>query len=162
MELRLRYKPTKKSARVVVDEVFENGTVRLLRAPRSAPNTVLDLGMDHWADEQELFMKAAVVEAFVGYPKGVHLREGDVFFLRDGSQLKSAYSPIERSKARAKHLLIDFQDSLRFVRGEAKERFRALFVTQVIKEPKGREKVLAALQGDKVETTLEKGRARRG
>ena len=65
--------PTKKSERVVVDEIFENGTVRLLRAKRLSGTSKDDLGIESWGEEIEDFQSEWRVAAFVGYPSSKKL-----------------------------------------------------------------------------------------
>ena len=60
---------SEKSERIVVDEIFDDGTARLLRAAR-LPNTAQekDFAIHTWGEEREDFIEAWRVEAYVGYP----------------------------------------------------------------------------------------------
>ena len=124
-------KVTTRSERVVVDEIFDNGFVRLLRAKRSGTSAHNDLGISRWKDEQEDFMEAWRVEAFVGFPSQRHLREGDVFFVADGSKLTRKYKPIPREKARLLHLLQSWDESREFSRAEIKREFSRLSAVKI-------------------------------
>lgn len=121
--------PGPKSERVVVDELFDNGTVRLLRSKRLSNQN--GFGIETWGEEKEDFMQAWRVEAFVGYTGGRSLAEGDVFFLADGSKLNDKYAPIEREAARQKHLLKEWEASREEARKDIKEQFFILTATQV-------------------------------
>ena len=118
------------SERVVVDELFDDGSARLLRSRRLAGADAKDLGMTSWRKEAEYVMPAWRVEAFVGFPSSRRLKEGDVFFLRDGRQLRATYHPeksgIRRKDAAGKHLLIPWGESLEMARMDIKREFHLL------------------------------------
>ena len=57
----LTHKPREKSERVVVDEIFEDGLARLLRAKRVAKHPDNDLGIHTWDEEREDFIEACKV-----------------------------------------------------------------------------------------------------
>lgn len=119
--------PTAYSERVVVDEVFDDGTVRLLRAKRK-PTKKASLGLDNWLDETIDVMETWRVEAFVGFLAPRKLREGDVFYLVDGRVLNDDYKPIDRAHAYQEHLLMDWDDGREFAREEIKHEVRMLSV----------------------------------
>ena len=136
-------RPTGRSERVVVDEIIGDGVARLLRAKRAEGATGEDLGVDAWDDETEDFIDAWKVEAFVGFPSEQRLREGDVFFIKDGSKLNNQYGvrpkkhkvaaqairadfakprkALPRKVAREIHLLQPWDQSKEFARNEIKE-----------------------------------------
>ena len=123
---KLERMPTAKSERVVVDEIFDNGTARILRAKRDAEANESDLSLDTWKEELEDFIDAWRVEAFVGFTSQRHLHEGDVFFIIDGSRLNNKYKPIPREKARSLHLLLPWEKSREYARQEIKKEFSKL------------------------------------
>ncbi|HPM75915.1 MAG TPA: hypothetical protein PK961_02405 [bacterium] len=119
--------PTIHSERVVVDEVFDDGVVRLLRAKHKASKKDA-LTLDLWQDETIDVMKTKQVEAFVGFTAPRKLREGDVFYLVDGRLLNDDYKPIGRKQARLEHLLLDWDKGREFAREEIKYHVRMLNV----------------------------------
>jgi hypothetical protein len=127
----LAHKPGKKSERVVVDEIFEDGLARLLRAKRAAKHPDNDLGIHTWDEEREDFIEAWKVEAFVGFPTQRNLAEGDVFFIVDGSKLNRAYKPKPRTVARSIHLLQPPDESTEIARTEIKKQFYKLSAAQI-------------------------------
>jgi len=147
-------KTTKKSAlpvdknyqRVVVDEIFDNDTVRLLRAPRlkayvHSPN----FGIETWGDEKEDFISKWRVESFVGFPTERKLQEGDVFFIRYAQRLNNNYKPIKRADARKRHLLSkdwDWEKSKEHARMEIKEMFGHLSAKKMAGDKKSLLKTL--------------------
>jgi len=145
--------PTSKSERIVVDEIIdgEDGktTVRLLRARRLKNSSAGDLGVDTWNSEREDFMEAWQVEAFVGFPSSRHLREGDVFFIADGSKLTPTYGTprdvkkaLKREAARKIHLLRPWDKSKELARTEIKKEFCKLSAVRI---SSGEEKEINAL-----------------
>lgn len=133
----------KKSERVVVDEIFDDGIARLLRAPRLpkiADKESFDI--QNWGEEYEDFIESWRVEAFVGFPSNIKLKEGDVFFIADGSRLTANYRPIPREKARQEHLLLDWDISRRIARNEIKKQFSMLSATKLSIDTKDREKLI--------------------
>ena len=127
----LTRKPSKKSERVVVDEIFEDGLARLLRAKRAPKHSDDDLGIHTWDEEREDFIEAWRVEAFVGFPTQRSLEEGDVFFIVDGSTLHRNYKPIARDLARSVHLLRPWDESKEIARAEIKKQFYKLSAAQI-------------------------------
>ena len=116
--------PSERSERVVVDELFEDGSARLLRAKRLFGCAPDDLSIDTWGDEREDFLSSWLVEAFVGFTGPRRLAEGDVFFLVDGDELSDAYrgeAILPRPVAEAKHLLVPIGRSVEIARKEIKE-----------------------------------------
>jgi len=116
--------PTDRSERVVVDEVFDDDSARLLRARRLPGLASDDLSIDTWGEEREEFLSTWQVEAFVGFTGTRKLAEGDVFFLVDGDELSDAYrgsAVLPRATARTKHLLATFDQSVEIARREIKE-----------------------------------------
>jgi hypothetical protein len=123
---------SEKSERIVVDEIFDDGTARLLRAAR-LPNTAQekDFAIHTWGEEREDFIEAWRVEAFVGYPSMLKLKEGDVFFIADGTKLNVNYKPIPRERARLEHLLLDWDTSREIARKEIKKQFYKLSASKI-------------------------------
>lgn len=117
---------TEKSERVVVDEIMENGRARILRASRLPGADGTDLGIDTWGDEVEEAITVGKLEAYVGFKAPRKLKEGDVFFIRDGSSLNDDYmgrQVISGDKAAEKHLIQAADLSREEARKEIKERF---------------------------------------
>ncbi len=133
----------KKSERVVVDETFDDGIARLLRASRlSNIGDKESFEIQNWNEEREDFIESWRVEAFVGYPSKQRLREGDVFFIADGSRLTANYIPIPREKARREHLLLDWDISRGIARNEIKKQFSKLAATKLSTNTKDRKKLI--------------------
>ena len=128
---------------MVVDEIFDDGIARLLRAPR-LPNITDKESFDiqNWGEECEDFIESWRVEAFVGFPSNIKLKEGDVFFIADGSRLTANYKPIPREKARQEHLLLDWDRSRGIVRNEIKKQFSMLSATKLSTGTKDKEKLI--------------------
>jgi hypothetical protein len=95
-----------------------------------------DLGISTWGDEQEDFIEASRVKAFVGFPPERHLQEGDVFFIVDGSKLNKRYKPIPWRKAESLHLLRPWDESRELARTEIKENFYLLTASKISKDDK--------------------------
>ena len=129
-----------KSERVVVDEIFDDGIARLLRAGR-LPGTsdIKDYSIHTWGDEREDFFESWKVEAFVGYHSKMKLKEGDVFFIADGIKLNPKYKPIPRDIARVEHLLIPSDISTGIARTEIKKQFYKLAAVKMSIEEKDTE-----------------------
>lgn len=127
-------KPTARSERVVVDEIFDNGTTRLLRARRLRGHADDDLSIETWGTERESFLSAWQVEAFVGFPTERKLAEGDVFFARDGRRLSRSYrgdKVLPRTVAATRHLLRPVIESTDQARQEIKQAFFELTANQL-------------------------------
>ena len=147
----LAEKPTRFSERVVVDELFDGGSVRLLRAKRLAGAPADDLSISCWASETEYIMSAWRVEAFVGFPAGRRLMEGDVFFVLDSRRLTAGYHPekagLKRKDAARKHLLVHWDKSREIARKDIKKEFRILHMERALGKtikPKELERLVAA------------------
>lgn len=129
------------SERVVVDEIFDDGDARILRARRRADADGDDVSIRAWEQETEDFIRVWRLEAFAGFTSKQALKEGDVFFISDGSQLNDSYKPIERAKAQAKHLVMPWDTSRQMARQEIKEQFCKLTATRMAEKP-GEKKIL--------------------
>ncbi len=122
-----RFLLNEKSERVVVDEIFDDGMVRLLRAGRLPDiSDIEDYSIHTWGVEREDFLESWKVEAFVGYPSKIDLKEGNVFFIADGTKLNPKYKPIPRDIARIEHLLLPSDISAGMARTEIKKQFYKL------------------------------------
>jgi len=135
-------KPTSRSERVVVDELYDDGSVCLLRARRREDCADdYDLSINTWQDEREDFRKVVEVEAFMGLMPEQGLREGDVFFIADGDEFdKFEYHEGDRNdvaklkQARGSRLLQDPAESGQFARKEIKREFFKLAAAHISKE----------------------------
>ena len=137
----------KKSERVVVDEIFDDEIARLLRAPRLPKIADKEsFGIQNWGEEYEYFIESWRVEAFVGYPSNQRLREGDVFFIADGSKLTTNYKPIPREKARQEHLLLNSDVSRDIARNEIKKQFSKLATNKLSEDARDREKLVERVE----------------
>lgn len=130
---------SKGPTRVVVDEIFDNGTARLLEAKRATGfEDTSDLGIDTWGTEEEKIMRVEDLEFFIGFPPRRHLREGDVFFVKDGSLLDEKYiknlKQEKKSVSFSEHLLRHWDRSKELARQEIKGEFYKLTVHQIKKE----------------------------
>ncbi len=129
--------------RIVVDEILEKvkeGMVRILRAKRlSKYSNNNDLSIHTWKDEKEDFITQWRIEAFVGFPSQRKLREGDVFYIKDGRKLKK-YKKIKkvlpREVAKRLHLLKHWDDSIKISRDEIKAESYKLGVAHISEDPK--------------------------
>ena len=118
-----------KAQRVVVDEIMDTGVARILRADRLPGFKANDLSIQSWGDEKEDFIDTWKIEAFVGFTGGRKLREGDVFFIKDGSLLNKNYRGkkiIKRQEAHKKHLIEQVDDSIERAKWEIKDETRKL------------------------------------
>lgn len=131
-----------KSERVVVDEIFDNGTARLLCAKRLPDAPKDDCSIRTWREEKEAFMDVWRFEAFVGFPSRQSLREGDVFFISDGTKLNNTYKPVPRDVARKENLILPWEISTKIARTEIKKQFYKLAATQMTSRTKDRETLL--------------------
>jgi len=134
----------KRSERVVVDEIMENGRARILRAPRLPKAARADLGIDTWGDEVEEAITVWKLEAYVGFKAPRKLKEGDVFFIRDGSDLNESYmgpKVIARDKAAEDHLIEAADESREQARNEIKERFYNLTAQRAGRNKKDRDRL---------------------
>ena len=124
-----------KAQRIVVDEVMDTGVARILRADRLPGYEADNLSIQSWGDEKEDFIEAWKIEAFVGFSGGRRLREGDVFFIRDGSLLNKFYvgeKIIKRKAAKEKHLLQAVDDAVEMARWEIKDETRKLSAEHLV------------------------------
>lgn len=132
-----------RAERIVVDEVMAGGTVRLLRAPRLPGFKPTDLSIGTWGPEREDFMTRWKVEAFVGFRAPRRLREGDVFYVRDGTRLSEEYEGrkvLPRDRARERHLLVtDWYAAREKARKEIKEQFFKLTASSLASSKRERQ-----------------------
>ena len=63
--------------------------------------------------------------------RAIKLREGDVFFIKDGSKLNRKYKPIPRDVAAEIHLLLPWDESKRIARQEIKKEFSRITAAQM-------------------------------
>ena len=132
------------SERVVVDEIMENGRARILRAARLPKTSSKDLGIDTWDDEVEDAISVWKLEAYVGFKAPRKLKEGDVFFIKDGSDLNETYMGpkiMARDKAAGKHLIEAADESREQARNEIKQRFFNLTAQRAGRNDKDRDKL---------------------
>lgn len=148
-------RPTVKSERVVVDEIFDDGTARLLRANKSTNSAETDLSIEAWNNEYECFMKAWQVEAFVGFPTWRKLREGDVFLIADGSKLTTTYGttvdiqrkkPLPREVAAKAHLLRPADKTREIARTEIKKEFYKLSAARMTSDKNEMEQLIKTVE----------------
>jgi hypothetical protein len=150
-----RRRPTARSERVVVDEIFDDGTARLLRAKKSTNSAEKDLSIEAWSSEQECFMQTWQIEAFVGFPAWRKLREGDVFLIADGSKLTTTYGtpkdtrykkPLPRDVAAEIHLLQPVDKTRELARQEIKKECYKLSAARITSDKKEIEKLIKAVE----------------
>lgn len=118
-----------KAQRVVVDEIMDTGVARILRADRLPGFESNDLTINTWSEEKEDFIEVWKLEAFVGLTGGRKLREGDVFFIKNGDLLSRGYRGkkiIKRAKAQKEHLIESVNDSIERARWEIQDETRKL------------------------------------
>lgn len=142
----IRSVPTANSERIVVDEIFDDGKARILRANRNAKADAEDVSIGTWGDEREEVVSSWRLEAFVGFSNGRKLREGDVFLVADGTLFDENYNPkkerITREFARENHLLVDFDASRQEARMEVKQQ---AFLLTAVRLAQGNEQAVATL-----------------
>lgn len=154
---KLKPKPMEKSERVVVDEIFGNGTVRLLRSGRSRDHLQSDsLDIETWEEEKEEIWNVEDVEVFVGFPYNRSLQEGDVFFVRDSSQFKKGLMRKYRKKRPVRPLLVDWSESREHTRREIKREFLNLAAYGIAKEEKKKLESLKRQVRRKLDGIIEK------
>jgi hypothetical protein len=130
-----------KSERVVVDEIMEE-RARILRAPRLPGFADSDLGIETWGEEVEDAITTWKLEAYVGFRAPRRLKEGDVFFIRDGSTLNESYKGrkvMRRDLAAERHLVEAADDSREQARKEIKERVYNLTAQRVSRNKRDRD-----------------------
>lgn len=145
-DIRLNGNPTKHSERIVVDEVFDDSLVRLMRAKYSAKSPRAGIGIENWGTERSQIMEGWRLEAFVGYPTAVRLHEGDVFYVRDGRKLKPRYKPIKRERAAALHLLVGYEHSGKIAREEIRRGFAKLAMSHAARKEPERRRLLRLVE----------------
>lgn len=171
-----RPRPLPQSERVVIDEIFSDGTARILRATRKKDFSEQELGIEAWENESEQMEKILHMEfLLVEELKERHLREGDVFFIADGKdfferRLKQAgnvlkdYDKLELEQVKKKKkaiirtfsedvkkikpepLLMTLEKSREIARQEIKREFHKLTITQGIEEEKIRTQLYDAVE----------------
>ena len=168
--------PNPKSERVVIDEVFSDGTVRVLRASRKKDRNDHGLDIEAWENEKEKEVKILHLEFLLAHElEGRHLKEGDVFFLVDGEDFfekrlkhvreilknydKFDLEQVQREKKtilqefpdiakilKPEHLIETTEASRELVRKEIKKEYQKLTVTQGIKDKKIRDQLYEAVE----------------
>jgi len=176
MEIIKRPRPNPKSERMVIDEVFSDGTARVLRASRKKDRDDHGLDIEAWENEKEQEAKVLHLEFLLEHElEGRHLKEGDVFFLADGEdffekrlkhirKILKNYDKfdLEQVRREKKTLLREFSDiakklkpehlietaaaSRELARREIKKEYHKLTVTQGIKDKKIRDQLYAAVE----------------
>jgi hypothetical protein len=176
MERIKRPRPNPKSERVVIDEVFSDGTARVLRASRKKDRNDPGLDIEAWENEKEKEVKILHLEFLLAHEReGRHLKEGDVFFLVDGEEffekrlkhvqeLLKKYDKLdlEQVQREEKTILQEFPDIAKIlkpehlietteasrvlVRREIKKEYQKLTVTQGIKDKKIRDQLYEAVE----------------
>jgi hypothetical protein len=114
-----------RAERIVVDKIFKNGTVRLLRAGRRPGFAPDDFGARTWGQQREEILDQFTVEAFVGMKPPRVLQEGDTFYVADGTKLNRDYRGakiVDPDRARQDHLLRDWDESIAQARTELEEK----------------------------------------
>ena len=171
-----RPRPNPKSERVVIDEVFSDGTARVLRASRKKDRNDHGLDIEAWENEKEKEVKILHLEFLLAHElEGRHLKEGDVFFLVDGEDFfekrlkhvreilknydKFDLEQVQREKKtilqefpdiaktlQPEHLIETTEASRELVRIEIKKEYQKLTVTQGIKDKKIRDQLYEAVE----------------
>lgn len=171
-----RPRPNPKSERVVIDEVFSDGTARVLRASRKKDRNDHGLDIEAWENEKEKEVKILHLEFLLAHElEGRHLKEGDVFFLVDGEDFfekrlkhvreilknydKFDLEQVQREKKtilqefpdiaktlQPEHLIETTEASRELVRREIKKEYQKLTVTQGIKDKKIRDQLYEAVE----------------
>lgn len=171
-----RPRPNPKSERVVIDEIFSDGTARVLRASRKKDRNDHGLDIEAWENEKEKEVKVLHLEFLLAHElEGRHLKEGDVFFLVDGEDFfekrlkhvreilknydKFDLEQVQRVKKtilqefpdiakilKPEHLIETTEASRELVRREIKKEYQKLTVTQGIKDKKIRDQLYEAVE----------------
>lgn len=171
-----RPRPNPKSERVVIDEVFSDGTARVLRASRKKDRNDHGLDIEAWENEKEKEVKILHLEFLLAHElEGRHLKEGDVFFLVDGEDFfekrlkhvreilknydKFDLEQVQREKKtilqefpdiaktlQPEHLIETTEASRELVRREIKKEYQKLTITQGIKDKKIRDQLYEAVE----------------
>lgn len=139
--------PSSNSERVVVDEIIDDTKARILRARFQPTNNNKEIfSIENWGDEKEDFIDAWRLEAFAGFPSARRLKEGDVFFIRDGRTLNNSYKPISRESAKEIHLLITWEGASRIARDEIKKQYYKLAASQMAAGKRERNSLLIKVE----------------
>lgn len=164
MRSRERARPSTESERIVVDEIFDDGTARVLRAKRKPDCPDDDFRIDAWENEDEEIIETKPMELLLADElSGRDLGEGDVFLVSSGEtffekQLPKAKELAVKVEAESRSvikkmlskrspkdipsLLQPLTESKRLARREIKLRFNKLVVTRGIKEKEARKKLM--------------------
>lgn len=176
MEGMKRPRPNPKSERVVIDEVFSDGTARVLRASRKKDRNDTGLDVEAWENEKEQEVKVLHLEFLLEHElEGRHLKEGDVFFVVDGEDFfekrlkrireilknydKFDLEQVQREKKtilqefsdiaktlKPEHLIETTEASRELARREIKKEYHKLTVTQGIRDKKIRDQLYEAVE----------------
>lgn len=161
------------SERVVVDSIFADGTLRLLRSPRRKSSDDDRLEITGWGKEIEHEVSTHALEAILfDELDGRKIMEGDVFFIADGPDfferkikelenqligeriVKVTRDLIKELEIESERLILPIEESKWMARQEIKTQFAMLIATQGIQDPKLRNQIAA--QAEKaVKTRIE-------
>ena len=171
-----RPSPNPKSERVVIYEVFSDGTARVLRASRKKDRNDHGLDIEAWENEKEHEGRVLHLEFLLAHElEGRHLKEGDVFFLVDGEDFfekrlkhvreilknydKFDLEQVQREKKtilqelsdiaktlKPEYLIEATEASRKLARREIKKEYQKLTVTQGIKDKKIRNQLYEAVE----------------
>jgi hypothetical protein len=166
-----------RSERVVIDSIFDDGTVRILRAKRKKDRRGKRLDIDAWEPEKEQVVKLAAITLLLRDElTGGTLQEGDVLFLADGDafferKIKKAGQAARRAgrrgRPRAEHLLCRLDEARDMARQEIKREFTKLAAGQGMKEGKAKRRLFKRIdramdRREKMESGLRRPQAREG
>jgi hypothetical protein len=140
---------TGKSERIVVDSIFDGGSVRLLRGKRRKKAADDAIGADAWRDEQEKVVDLACLEkVLAGELGGQGLREGDVLVVTDGKAFfeRNLKRLVPRRRARPEVLVVPIDDSSERARWEIKKEFAKLVAMSGLERDRDRARIAADIE----------------
>ncbi len=153
------------SERVVVDSVFPDGTLRLLRARRKESDEDIGLARDAWQHEEECEVPREALEALLADElSGRRIREGDVLFVSGGpeffekklrrisevlaseSGMEGEPGPLRRPDIEPERLILPLDESRRIARQEIRTQFARLVVTQNVRDDALRDRLFSKVE----------------
>jgi len=157
-----RPKVTFNSERVVVDSIFADGTLRLLRSTRKKSSDDDRIEITGWGKEFEHEVSTHALEAILFHElDGRKIMEGDVFFIADGPHffdrkikeledqlidkriVKVTRDLIKELEIEREKLILPIEESKWTARQEIKTQFAMLIATQGIQDPELRKQIAA-------------------
>ena len=167
----------RRAERVVVDSIFDDGTVRILRAERKKHRTDDGLDIEAWEPEKEYTVQLdAMALPLRDELGGRTLQEGDILFLANGPafferKVKDAGQASRKAQGRRRprpeRLLCPIDDAKDMARQEIKREFAKLVVGQGVQGTEARARLFegvdqAMARREQLELSLRRPQAEGG